>query len=70
MAEKRSELGKKINEVRETMKQKSISDQMGEVEAEKLFKPITSGLRDIAAPKLQLRRLLNKKKKFQIMVLK
>ena len=29
MAEKRSELGQRINEVRETLKQKSISDQMG-----------------------------------------
>ena len=40
IAEKRSELGKKINTVRETIKQKTISDQMGEIEAEKLFKPI------------------------------
>ena len=51
MAEKRSELGKKINTVKETIKQKSISDQMGEVEAEKLFKPITSGLKELTAPK-------------------
>ena len=29
MAEKRSELGKKINTVRETIKQKTISDQNG-----------------------------------------
>ena len=57
MAEKRSELGKRINEVRETLKQKSISDQMGEVEVEKLFKPIISGLRDLTAPKAPLRRL-------------
>ena len=62
MADKRSELGKKINTVRETIKQKTISDQMGEVEAEKLFKPITSGLREIAAPKMPLRRLLKKKR--------
>ena len=61
MAEKRSELAKKINAVRETMKQKSISDQMGEVEAEKLFKPITSGLRELTAPKAPLRRLTKKK---------
>ena len=40
MAEKRSELGKKINTVRETIKQNTISDKIGEVEAEKLFKPI------------------------------
>ena len=60
MAEKRSELGKKINTVKETIKQKSISDQMGEVEAEKLFKPITSGLKELATPKTPLRRLLKK----------
>ena len=61
MAEKRSELGKKINTVKETIKQKSISDQMGEVEAEKLFKPITSGLKELTAPKAPLRRLIEKK---------
>ena len=61
MAEKRSELGKKINTVRETIKQNTISDQMGEVEAEKLFRPITSELREIAAPKVPLRRLSKKK---------
>ena len=62
MAEKRSELGKKINTVRETIKQKTISDQMGEVEAEKLFKPITSGLKELTAPKIPLRRLPKKKR--------
>ena len=61
MAEKRSELGKKINTVRETIKQKKISDQMGEVEAEKLFKPITSELKELTAPKAPLRRLPKKK---------
>ena len=61
MAEKRSELGKKINTVRETIKQKTISDQMGEVEAEKLFKPITSGLKDLTLPKMPVRRLPKKK---------
>ena len=61
MAEKRSELGQRINEVRKTIKQKSISDQIGEVEAAKLFEPITSGLRDITAPKIPLRRLPKKK---------
>ena len=60
-AEKRSELGKKINTVRETIKQKTISDQMGEVEAEKLFKPITSELKELTAPKMPLRRLSKKK---------
>ena len=62
MAEKRSELGKKINTVRETIKQKKISDQMGEVEAEKLFKPITSGLKELTSPKMPLRRLPKKKR--------
>ena len=62
MADKRSELGKKINTVKETIKQKSISDQMGEVEAEKLFKPITSGLKELTAPKTPLRRLVTKKR--------
>ena len=62
MAEKRSELGKKINTVRETIKQKKISDQMGEVEAEKLFKPITSGLKELTSPKIPLRRLPKKKR--------
>ena len=61
MAEKRSELGKKINTVKETIKQKSISDQMGEVEAEKLFKPITSGLKELTTPKTPLRRFTKKK---------
>ena len=62
IAEKRSELGKKINTVRETIKQKKISDQMGEAEAEKLFKPITSGLKDLTLPKMPLRRLPKKKR--------
>ena len=62
MAEKRSELGKKINTVRETIKQKKISYQMGEAEAEKLFKPITSGLKELTSPKMPLRRLPKKKR--------
>ena len=62
MAEKRSELDKKINTVREIIKQKTISDQIGEVEGEKLFRPITSELREIAAQKkIPLRRLPKKK---------
>ena len=61
MADKRPELGRKINTVKETIKQKSISDQMGEVEAEKLFKPITSGLKELSTPKTPLRRLAKKK---------
>ena len=61
LAESRSELGKKINTVRETIKQKTISDQMGEVEAEKLFKPITSELKELTLPKMPVRRLPKKK---------
>ena len=61
LAERRSELCKKINTLRETIKQKRISDQMGEVETEKLFKPITSGLKELTAPKLPLSRLAKKK---------
>ena len=61
MAKRRSELGNKINTVRNTIKQKSISDQMGEVEAEKLFKPITSELKELTTPKALLRRLAKKK---------
>ena len=57
----RSELGKKINTVTEIIKQKTISDQMGEVEAEKLFKPITSELKELTSPKMPLRRLPKKK---------
>ena len=57
MAAKRSELGQRINEVKKTIKQKSISDQIGQVEAAKLFEPITSGLKEITAPKAPLRRL-------------
>ena len=35
---------------------------MGEVEAEKLFKPITSELKELTAPKAPLRRLVKKKR--------
>ena len=62
LADSRSELGKKINTVRDTIKQKKISDQMGEVQAEKLFKPITSELKELTAPKAPLRRLVKKKR--------
>ena len=61
MAEKQSELGKKINAIKETIKQKNISDSIGEVQAEKLFKPITSGLKDLTGPKIPIRRLPTKK---------
>ena len=37
MAEKRSEIGKQINAVRETIKKKNISDSIGEVQFRKNF---------------------------------
>ena len=61
LAERRSELGKNINKVKETIKQKRISDVIGESETEKLFKPITSGLKELTVPKVQLRRMVKKK---------
>ena len=39
-----------------------ISNQMGEVKAEKLFRPITSGLKDLTLPKIPIRRKLTTKK--------
>ena len=50
IAEKRSKIGQDINTIRETLKQKKISDIMSDVEAEKLFKPITSGLKELTQP--------------------
>ena len=60
MAEKRSKIGQNVNEVRETLKQKKITDLMDDVEAEKLFKPITSGLKDLTQPQPLKRRLRKK----------
>ena len=61
MAEKRSKIGKDINTIRETLKQKKITDTMSDVEAEKLFKPITSGLKELTQPQSFKRRLQRKK---------
>ena len=44
MAERKSKIGRDVNTIRETLKQKKISDTMSDVEAEKLFKPITKEL--------------------------
>ena len=44
MAERKSKIGQDVNIIRETLKQKKISDTMSDVEVEKLFKPITRGL--------------------------
>ena len=61
MAEKRSKIGKDINTIRETLKQKKITDTMSDVEAEKLFKPITSSLKELTQPQPLKRRLQRKK---------
>ena len=61
MAEKRSKIGQDINTIRETLKQKKITDTLSDVEAEKLFKPITSGLKELTQPQPMKRRLLRKK---------
>ena len=50
MAEKRSKIGQDVNTIRETLKQKKITDTMSDVEAEKLFKPITSSLKELTQP--------------------
>ena len=61
MAEKRSKIGRDVNTIRETLKQKKITDTMSDVEAEKLFKPITSGLKELTQPQPFKRRLQRKK---------
>ena len=67
MANKKSALGKEINTLKEVIKQKKITDQMGEAEAQKLFQPITSGLMELTVPKKPFRRLVKKRGLFQIM---
>ena len=44
MAERKSKIGQDVNNIRGILKQKKISDTMSDVEAEKLFKPITKEL--------------------------
>ena len=61
MAEKRSKIGQVVNNIRETIEKKKITDTMSDVEAEKLFKPITSGLKELAKPQLIKRRFQRKK---------
>ena len=61
MAEKRSKIGQDINTIRETLKQKKITDTMSDVGAEKLFKPITSGLKELTQPQPMKRRFAKKK---------
>ena len=61
MAEKRLKKGQVVNNIRETIERKKITDMMSNVEAEKLFKPITSGLKELAKPQPIKRRLQKKK---------
>ena len=61
MADKKSKVGQDVNTIRETIKQKKISETLGESEAEKLFRPITKGLKDLAGP--NLKKLVRKKAK-------
>ena len=61
IAEKRSKIGQVVNNIRETIKQKKITDMMSNVEAEKLFKPITSGLKELKQPQPIKRRFQRKK---------
>ena len=61
MAEKRSKIGQVVNTIRETLEQKKITDTVSDVEAEKLFKPITSGLKELTQPQSFKRRLQRKK---------
>ena len=69
MAEKRSKIGRDVNTIRETLKQKKITDAMSDVEAEKLFKPITSGLKELTQPQPFKRRLQRKKADGEILSL-
>ena len=61
MAEKRSKKGQVVNNIRETIEQKKITDMMSNVEAEKLFKPITSGLKELKQTQPIKRRFQRKK---------
>ena len=54
MAERKSKIGQDVNIIRETLKQKKISDTMSDVEAEKLFKPITKELGAVGNAVVQL----------------
>ena len=61
IAERKSKIGQDINTIRETLKQKKITDAMSDVEAEKLFKPITSGLKELTQPQPVKKRFIRKK---------
>lgn len=47
-AQRKTDLGQSINLVRETLKEKKIADELGQVGYEKMFRPITSGLSKMA----------------------
>ena len=67
LAKRKTELGNKIKFMHDTIKQKNISESIGEVQAEKLFKPITYELQELTKPRIPIRRLPTKKKLFLIM---
>ena len=48
IAEKRTKAGREVNTLKEFLKQKKITDEMSDIQAEKLFKPITTELKDLS----------------------
>lgn len=47
IAEKRTKVGREVNAVREALKRNKIAEEMGDLQAEKLFKPITSSMTSV-----------------------
>ena len=65
MAEKRTKAGQNVNAIRETIKQKKIADTMTDIETEKLFQPITTGLKDLKLTQTKpAKRMVRKKAPF------
>ena len=65
MAEKSTKAGQTVNAIRETIKQKKITDTMTDIEAEKLFQPITTGLKDLKLTQTKpAKRMVRKKAPF------
>ena len=60
LADEKTKAGQNINAIRKAIKQKKIADTMGEAEAERLFRPITSGLKELAKPQ-PIKRIVRKK---------
>lgn len=47
MAEKKSKVGREVLNVREMLKRNKIGEQVKDVQAEKLFKPVVSVLKEL-----------------------